>query len=32
MIVATLLLSRRFLVSPANDNGLPLNPFHAYPA
>lgn len=32
MIVATVLIARRFLVSPANDNGLPLNPFRAYPA
>ncbi|WP_066803614.1 hypothetical protein [Sphingomonas asaccharolytica] len=32
MIAATLLLGRQFLVSPANDNGLPLNPFRAYPA
>jgi hypothetical protein len=32
MIVATALVARQFLVSPANDNGLPLNPFRAYPA
>jgi len=32
MIAATLLLGRQFLVSPANDNGLPLSPFRAYPA
>ncbi len=32
MIAATVLALRRFLVSPANDNGLPLNPFRAYPA
>jgi hypothetical protein len=32
MIGANLLLGRQFLVSPANDNGLPLNPFRAYPA
>jgi hypothetical protein len=32
MIVATTLIARQFLVSPANDNGLPLNPFRAYPA
>jgi hypothetical protein len=32
MILATTLIARQFLVSPANDNGLPLNPFHAYPA
>ena len=32
MIAATVLIARRFLVSPANDNGLPLNPFRAYPA
>ncbi|HEX7849136.1 MAG TPA: hypothetical protein VF485_05315 [Sphingomonas sp.] len=32
MIVATVLIARRFLVSPANDNGLPLNLFRAYPA
>lgn len=32
MIVATWLVARPFLVSPANDNGLPLNPFRAYPA
>ncbi len=32
MIVATALIARQFLVSPANDNGLPLNPFRAYPA
>ena len=32
MIVATTLVARQFLVSPANDNGLPLNPFRAYPA
>jgi len=32
MITATVLALRRFLVSPANDNGLPLNPFRAYPA
>lgn len=32
MIAATVVALRRFLVSPANDNGLPLNPFRAYPA
>lgn len=32
MIIATALIARRFLTSPANDNGLPLNPFRAYPA
>jgi len=32
MIAATVAALRRFLVSPANDNGLPLNPFRAYPA
>jgi len=32
MIVATVLAGRRFLVSPANDNGLPLNPLRTYPA
>jgi hypothetical protein len=32
MITATVLVTRRFLVSPANDNGLPLNPFIVYPA
>lgn len=32
MIIATALIARQFLVSPANDNGLPLNPFRAYPA
>lgn len=32
MIVATAMMLRQFLVSPANDNGLPLNPFRAYPA
>jgi len=32
MIVATALITRQFLVSPANDNGLPLNPFRTYPA
>lgn len=32
MIAATVLGARQFLVSPANDNGLPLNPFRAYPA
>jgi hypothetical protein len=32
MIAATIVALRRFLVSPANDNGLPLNPFRAYPA
>lgn len=32
MIAATVFALRRFLVSPANDNGLPLNPFRAYPA
>jgi hypothetical protein len=26
------LLGRQFLVSPANDNGLPLSPFRSYPA
>ncbi|MBS0478258.1 MAG: hypothetical protein JSR79_03045, partial [Proteobacteria bacterium] len=31
MIVATLLVARPFLASPANDNGLPLNPVMAYP-
>jgi Gpi18-like mannosyltransferase len=32
MIAATWMVARPFLVSPANDNGLPLNPFRAYPA
>ena len=32
IIIATALMARQFLVSPANDNGLPLNPFRAYPA
>jgi len=32
IIVAILSMARRFLVSPANDNGLPLNPHRAYPA
>ncbi|WP_066816173.1 hypothetical protein [Sphingomonas mali] len=32
MIAATWMVLGQFLVSPANDNGLPLNPFRAYPA
>jgi len=32
VMAAAALIARQFLVSPANDNGLPLNPFHAYPA
>jgi hypothetical protein len=32
MVLATALVSSRFLASPANDNGLPLNPFRAYSA
>lgn len=32
MIAATALIAKQFLISPANDNGLPLNPFRAYPA
>jgi len=32
MIAATWLVARPFLVSPANDNALPLNPLRAYPA
>jgi hypothetical protein len=32
MIIATALIARQFLVSPANDNGLPLNLFRGYPA
>lgn len=32
MIAATWLVARPLLVSPANDNGLPLNPFRSYPA
>ena len=32
MIAATLLSLRPMLVSPANDNGLPLNPVRPYPA
>jgi hypothetical protein len=32
MIVSTAWIARQFLISPANDNGLPLNPFRAYPA
>ncbi|QDZ07030.1 hypothetical protein FPZ24_05680 [Sphingomonas panacisoli] len=32
IMVATLLIARPFLASPANDNGLPLNPGEAYPA
>ncbi|MEO5492948.1 MAG: hypothetical protein ABIR08_02855 [Sphingomonas sp.] len=31
IMVATLLIARPFLASPANDNGLPLNPVAAYP-
>ncbi|THD35384.1 MAG: hypothetical protein E7773_13175 [Sphingomonas sp.] len=30
-IVAMVLIVRKFLASPANDNGLPLNPFNPYP-
>jgi hypothetical protein len=32
IMVATLLIARPFLASPANDNGLPLNPVFASPA
>jgi hypothetical protein len=32
MIAATALALRPLLVSPANDNGLPLNPVRPYPA
>lgn len=32
IMVATLLTARPFFASPANDNGLPLNPVGAYPA
>jgi len=32
MMAATWMVARQLLVSPANDNGLPLNPFRAYPA
>jgi Gpi18-like mannosyltransferase len=32
MLAATLLVARPFLASPANDNGLPLNPLTIYPA
>ena len=32
MIAATVLVLRSLLVSPANDNGLPLNPLRTYPA
>ena len=32
IMVATLLIARAFLASPANDNGPPLNPFAPYPA
>jgi len=32
IMVATLLIARPFLASPANDNGLPLNPVTGYPA
>lgn len=32
IMVATVLIARPFLVSPANDNGLPLNIVTAYPA
>lgn len=32
MVAATVLVARPFLASPANDNGLPLNPYIPYPA
>lgn len=32
ILIATWLVARAFLASPANDNGLPLNPGKAYPA
>ncbi|MDB5678723.1 hypothetical protein [Sphingomonas bacterium] len=32
IIAATVLVARAFLTSPANDNGLPLNPYIPYPA
>jgi hypothetical protein len=32
IMVATLLIARPFFASPANDNGLPLNPVAPYPA
>lgn len=31
MTTATALVARRFLTSPVNDNGLPLNPYIPYP-
>jgi hypothetical protein len=31
LTAATLMVLRRFLTSPANDNGLPLNPYIPYP-
>jgi hypothetical protein len=32
MLAATVLVARPFLASPANDNGLPLNPLSIYPS